>query len=160
MSEEAEFFKAVRAGDLTRVQALLALTPSLVNARDDQGATALHHAAFNGNQELARLLVRQGADVNARDARFHATPAGWAIEYLRGLGGFLAMEIEDMSVAIRQGDVGWVRRFLTRWPGFAACRDGSGKPLLQLAEESGHPEIARLFRDAASRSKHDAPDRG
>lgn len=62
-----------------------------------------------------------------------STPAGWAIEYLRGLGGFLAMEIEDVILAIRQGDVGWVRRFLTRMPALARCRDGSDKPLLQHA---------------------------
>src|SRR5712691_4104834 len=108
MSEASEFFNAVASGDLPRVRELLAMTPSLVNAKDGEGATPLHYAAFNGNQELARFLVEQGADVNARDERFGATPAGWAIEYLRGLGGFLGMEIEDMILAIRQGEVGWV----------------------------------------------------
>lgn len=153
MSEVSEFFEAVASGNLPGVRELLAMTPSLVNAKDGEGATPLHLAALNGNQELVRFLVEQGADVNARDERFGATPAGWAIEYLRGLGGLLGMEIEDMILAIRQGDVGWVRRFLTRLPAFAGCRDRSGKPLLQHAEESGYPEIARLFREAASRPR-------
>ena len=152
MSEAPEVFQAVASGDLQRVRELLAMSPALANAKDREGATPLHYAAFNGNQELARFLVEQGADVNARDDRFGATPAGWAIEYLRGLGGFLGMEIDDMILAIRQGDIGWVRRLLTRLPAFAGCRDGSGKPLLQHAEESGCPDIARLFREAASRS--------
>ncbi|HYK87620.1 MAG TPA: hypothetical protein VE398_02545 [Acidobacteriota bacterium] len=91
----------------------------------------------------------RGADVNAHDERFGATPAGWAIEYLRELGGFLAMEIEDVILAIRQGDVGWVRRFLTRMPALARCRDRAGKPILRHAEESRDPDIARLFREAA-----------
>jgi ankyrin repeat protein len=151
MSEASEFFKAVASGDLQRVRELLTVSPSVVNAQDGEGATSLHYAAFSGNQELARFLVEQGADVNARDDRFDATPAGWAIEYLRGLGGFLAIEIEDMILAIRQGDVGWVRRFLTRMPAFAVCKDSSGKPLLQHAEESGNPDIARLFTEVASR---------
>lgn len=151
MSETSEFFKAVASGDLPRVRELLAMTPALVNAKDGEGATSLHYAALNGNQELARFLVEQGADVNARDDRFGATPAGWAIEYLRGLGGFLAIEIEDMLLAIRQGDVEWVRRFLTRLPALAGCKDRSGMPLLQHAEESGNPDIARLFREVASR---------
>ena len=148
MSED--FFMAVASGDLTRVRELLASAPSLVTARDGDGATAPHLAALNGRQDLARLLVEHGADVNARDDRFGATPAGWAIEYLRGLGGFLAIEIEDMLAAIRQGDVGWVRRFLTRLPALAACRDRSGKPLLEHGEESGSRDIAQLFREAAA----------
>jgi len=68
------------------------------------------------------------------------------------------MEIEDMMLAIRQGDVGWVRRFLTRLPAFARCRDRHGKPLLQHAEESGYPDIARLFREVASRPARDEAD--
>ena len=101
MSDASRFFKAVACRDLQRVRELLAVTPSLVNARDGEGATSLHYAALNGNQELARFLVEQGADVNARDDRFGATPAGWAIEYLRGLGGFLGIEIEAPPSARR-----------------------------------------------------------
>ena len=40
--------------------------------------TALHEAAGSGDVELARLLLDLGADPNIEDARFHATPLGWA----------------------------------------------------------------------------------
>ncbi|HEY7483914.1 MAG TPA: ankyrin repeat domain-containing protein [Streptosporangiaceae bacterium] len=40
--------------------------------------TALHHAAGTGNADQARLLLRLGADPAVRDARFDATPLGWA----------------------------------------------------------------------------------
>ncbi|MEN3360852.1 MAG: hypothetical protein V7637_4834 [Mycobacteriales bacterium] len=40
--------------------------------------TALHEAAGDGNVELARLLLDLGADPDRRDARFDATPLGWA----------------------------------------------------------------------------------
>ena len=71
----SEFFEAVAAGDLPRLRELLAATPSLIGARDGEGATALHLAALHGYQELARFLVEAGADVYARDERFDATPA-------------------------------------------------------------------------------------
>lgn len=47
---------------------------------------------------LARVqeLVRQGAEINATDVEFGATPTGWAIEYLRELGGVLAIELNDL----------------------------------------------------------------
>lgn len=40
--------------------------------------TALHHAAATGEVALARLLLDLGADPEARDGRFDATPEQWA----------------------------------------------------------------------------------
>ncbi len=45
---------------------------------DQPWQTALHKAAEDGNVELARTLLRLGADPNIRDARFGSTPLGWA----------------------------------------------------------------------------------
>ncbi|QUQ62577.1 ankyrin repeat domain-containing protein [Kutzneria sp. CA-103260] len=41
-------------------------------------STALHHAAADGNRPLVLLLLELGADPSIHDARFDATPAGWA----------------------------------------------------------------------------------
>jgi ankyrin repeat protein len=56
-----------------------------VNARgrtdvpgDQPWQTALHKAAEDGNLELARTLLRLGADPDIRDHRFDGTPLGWA----------------------------------------------------------------------------------
>jgi hypothetical protein len=56
-----------------------------VNARgrtdmpsDQPWQTALHKAAEDGNVELARTLLRLGADPDIRDHRFDSTPLGWA----------------------------------------------------------------------------------
>ena len=38
-----------------------------VNDRDDQGATALHHAAAKGSVEMVRMLVERGAESAMRD---------------------------------------------------------------------------------------------
>lgn len=40
--------------------------------------TALHNAAWNGDLEMAQLLVAAGADIAARDGEHDATPLGWA----------------------------------------------------------------------------------
>jgi ankyrin repeat protein len=42
------------------------------------GATALHSAAWDGDEAMVRALLAAGADPNLRDARFDATPLGWA----------------------------------------------------------------------------------
>ncbi len=45
---------------------------------DQPWQTALHQAAEDGNLELARTLLRLGADPDIRDHRFDSTPLGWA----------------------------------------------------------------------------------
>jgi len=45
---------------------------------DQPWQTALHKAAEDGNLELARTLLRLGADPDIRDERFGSTPLGWA----------------------------------------------------------------------------------
>lgn len=49
-----------------------------VNALDDQGQTALHRAAWDGDLEQIRTLLAAGADPAILDHRFHSTPLGWA----------------------------------------------------------------------------------
>ena len=57
--------------------------------------TPLHSAAWTGNLEAIRVLVKHGAEPQARDGTYKATPAEWAdyagrteaAELLRSLGG-------------------------------------------------------------------------
>jgi ankyrin repeat protein len=43
-----------------------------------KASTALHDAAWNNNLDAIRILVQYGADLEAEDATYHSTPAGWA----------------------------------------------------------------------------------
>ena len=116
-----------------------------MNSFDDTGATPLHYAAFGGHRRVVRLLLDRGAYINSRDAKFHATPAGWAIEYLRERGGLLGIELRDFAYAIRSSDVRWVERFLLRFPHLRDEKDEDGTPFRELARASTDPGIAKLF---------------
>ena len=143
MSATASFFAAVERGDEDAVRGMLATNADLAHVRDAEGATALHVAAFHGHRAIVELLLGAGADINARDGAFNATPAGWAIHPLRERGALLAVEIDDLLFAIERGDVAWAARFLARHPALVGARDREGTPLATRA--AGRPEIARLF---------------
>jgi len=57
-----------------------------VNVRDNpktsidstSGYTPLHAAAWYGNVSAIDVLLKHGADVRAREEKYHGTPAGWA----------------------------------------------------------------------------------
>jgi hypothetical protein len=48
-------------------------------ATDDDGATALHAASWAGSAETVALLLEHGADLAARDTRWHSQPLEWAL---------------------------------------------------------------------------------
>lgn len=145
MSDLANLIEAINQGDLERVRFILDTNDELVNQRDESGATPLHYATLNGHRQVVRLLLERGAEINSTDSQFDATPAGWAIHYLREMGGYLAIELNDLAYAIQLGDARWVARFLERFPSLRQASDTKGRPFQQLARESGNREIARLF---------------
>lgn len=145
MDEFAKLIEAAKRGALEDVRASVHNHPELINKRDQLGATPLHHAAFCGHRAVVQYLVQQGAAINATDAQFGATPAGWAIEYLREMGGLFAIELGDFAYAIRRGNVEWVKRFLKRFPSLRRASDTHGNPFKRLADQSGNQEIVSLF---------------
>jgi hypothetical protein len=145
MDRMAAFFSAVERGDLDAVRALIAAEPRLVAARDATGATALHIAAFHGHRAIVEALHAAGAELDARDGTHGATPAGWAIHYLRERGALLAIEIEDALFAIRRGDVELLERLVARHPSLVDAVDRAGTPLATHAAAAPDPAIGRVF---------------
>lgn len=146
MTNFADLIDAAKRGDPALAKQVLKNHPEFITRKDEAGATALHYAAFSGHRQLVELLVSLGGDINAPDDRFGATPAGWAVEYLRELGGFLSIELQDVAFAIERGDVDWVRRFVERFPALRHTKSSNGKSFKLLAAESGNLEIVKLFR--------------
>lgn len=66
--------RAIHEGRTEIVRLLMRRTRPTLEARDEQDATALHHAAVVGAAESAQLLLERGADRGARD-RAGRTPA-------------------------------------------------------------------------------------
>ena len=60
-----QFIYAVFLANAERVGAMLRDKPELVEERYARGDTALHHATRNGDLEIVKQLVSNGADVNA-----------------------------------------------------------------------------------------------
>ena len=57
------------------------------DARDKDNVTPLHRASMGGHPDAVRVLLKFGADVNALDGMFSATPLVWAVEGRRSRPG-------------------------------------------------------------------------
>lgn len=145
MTDLENLMAAAENGSLDEAREILARNPELVHQRDELGATPLHIAAFNGHRKMAELLLEHGADINAIDAKYGATPAGWAIEYLRERGAFLGIELGDFAWAIQHGKVEWVERMLARFPKLREAASKEGIPFKELVERAGNSSIIKLF---------------
>jgi ankyrin repeat protein len=148
-----ELFEAVRAGDLSKVQALVDANPSLavfaasilgqvdrlaemltgdrslVSAVSDDGWTPLHLAAFFGKEDAARLLLNKGAQTAARSTN--------------------AMQNTALHAAAAGKHVALVRLLLERGAKADAKQHGGWAPL-HAAAQSGDVEMARALVDGGA----------
>jgi hypothetical protein len=77
-SDRRQVANAARNNNLGAVRVMLAAGLP-VDARGQHGATPLHWAAFHGNVEMAREILRYHPPLGLADADFHLAPLGWAI---------------------------------------------------------------------------------
>lgn len=75
--ERAAIIGAAEVGDTAAVTLMLDLGFPL-ETHGDNGATALHTAAYAGSAGTVQILLDRGADIEARDATWNSTPLEWA----------------------------------------------------------------------------------
>ena len=81
-ADRAALVAAAEHGNLASVGLMLELgfpIEARREATDDDGATALHAAAWAGSAETVALLLDHGADLGARDTRWQSQPLEWAL---------------------------------------------------------------------------------
>ena len=66
-----EIFDAIRANDLEKVKTLIENDRAVVKLKGGYGDTPLHIAALVDNDEIARLLIEHGADLDAQNGSFY-----------------------------------------------------------------------------------------
>ena len=154
---ELDIFEATAAGKADKVAEILKRDPASAKHWSADGFTALHLAAFFGHPEIARMLIRNAADVSATSknamkvAPLHSAAAAHNREIVR-----LLLE-NDAPADVRQeggwtplheaaqiGDVEMVRDLLQHRADPQA-RSNDGKTPADMATAKGHEEILKLL---------------
>jgi ankyrin repeat protein len=130
--------------------------------------TALHGAAWRGNLDAVRVLLRHGANPRIRDDRYCSTPAGWAAYagHTEARDVILGDAI-DIFDAIAFDATGRIGDILARDPGalerpfgeYARCEpDGHWCTPLAAAAIQNKPEAVRLLLACGANRRIVAPD--
>ena len=147
--------EAVKAGNLDEVQRLLDQGAD-VDARQGDGATALHWAAHRNNLETASVLLASGAMVGAAN-ELGATPLWLAamngathmVELLLETGAdpnvTLKMGETPLMTAARSGSLRTVELLLAYGADVNASEHERGQTALMWAVAQRHPDVVRLL---------------
>jgi ankyrin repeat protein len=161
-----DIFEATALGRLDRVQECLRDTSAIhshsIDSRSKDGFTALHFACFFGQPEAARLLIENGAAVDAVAANptqvmpLHSAASARNLEAARLL-------LEHGAPVNARQQAGWVPihaaaqngdrpmvDLLLKYHADTKLANDAGKTPAMVAREKGHPEIAALLESSSS----------
>jgi ankyrin repeat protein len=145
----SELFDAIAAGDLARVQATLAATPSAASARGADGVSAVRHALYHRRAEVAKALLASRPTLDVFDAAATGDEAR-----LRELitadpalvAAFAGDGFTPLHLAAFIGHLGAARLLVQHGADVAApARNASKVQPLHSAVAAQHPGIAALL---------------
>lgn len=118
-----QIHNAVEEGNLAKIRSILKQNPALVNSRNQARETPLHIAAKNGDFQIARYLVRMGADPSLKDS-YNDTPLFNAkVNGYKDLAGIMISSGPEIHQAVVKGNVGSLRSSLKRNPSSVSSVD-------------------------------------
>jgi len=128
--QESIFSVIVNKAGLAEVKSMLASDPHLIHKRDTDGGTMLHAAAAADREDIVRLLLEAGADINA----------GNYPDTMK----FYTRLMTPLHRAVCSNSKSCVEVLLAAGADVHA-KDKMGETPLQLAAEYGYTEIAELL---------------
>jgi ankyrin repeat protein len=146
---------AARNHDIKAIQALLSQHVD-VNARSDDGSTALLWAAHENDLDVANALVAAGADPNAAN-EFKMTPLSQActngsdvfVRLLLKSGAnpntAIATGVPPLMTCAKSGNVDAVQRLLEYGAAIEAKEPVQGQTALMWAASEHHPEVVKAL---------------
>jgi len=149
---------AADKGDLATVRSLLEAGED-INARDDEGETALHEAVDEGHLEMVQFLLSKGADPNLYDDEgetpFHESIEEGKLEVFQAFLADKGLNINapdpnqrtPLMLCVMASRLDWVRLLLSRGAA-VGMMDADGKTALQLTHE---PDLQQLLKSRGAR---------
>ncbi len=128
-----DVFDAAAVGRTRGLEELVDAEPELAQAWSPDGFTALHLAAYFGQEDAARTLIERGAEMNlvARNANTHVTP---------------------LHSAAAGGHSGIVKLLLEHGADPNAAQDGGFTPLHSAAQNDDRESVEALLEAGADPS--------
>jgi hypothetical protein len=158
--KEPPLIRAVQAGDLKKVQQLIA-SGANVNQTNDVGFPALSIAAGRGDENMTKLLLDAGADVNARSATLNDTALARAAQ--NGNGPTVRVLLAAGAHLDDRDGAGWTPLFNAALKGDPEivealisagadlnARSSTGWTALKEAQMRGQQDIADLLKRAGA----------
>lgn len=168
-----ELIESVRTRDYEKTARIVRSSPERVRLSNANGTTALHEAVEIGDFHATRLLLDNGADVQAqagtgfsvgRKPIHVALYAGWRDRILirkkAALAGYLVGRGADYNILVAAafGDTRRVREYLDAEPSLANFRDTCDRLPISIAAGRGHHDIVALLLENGADPNAPEPD--
>ena len=154
---DLDIFEATALGNAAKVSEILKRDPDAGKVWSGDGFTALHFAAFFGRPEIAKDLIRNGADVAAvaknpmKVTPLHSAAAAHS-------GEIVLLLVENGAPANARQEGGWTAlheaaqigdqemvKTLLKYGADPHARNNEGKTPVQMAQAKGHDHIVKLL---------------